>query len=293
MKDYLLLLLAALLLACDFAMNKLYQKQAGTSLRAGFGFNAVVGILTAVLCFCINGFTFHFSWYSLIMATAMAVLLIAYILLGFRILKAGSMALYTLFLMTGGMTVPYVWGLLFLDEPFSVWRTLGLLLIIFAVALSNLGGGKTNFRQLVLCLAIFLLNGMTSVVSKLHQIETAQDTVNAMEFVLLVGLLKFVLAGAGYLIFTWKDRKTQAEAPRGSVKLLLPVFVGSALAGGLAYALQLMGAANLPATVLYPFVTGGSMVFSTLVGILFFREKPSKALILGVALCFVGTLLFL
>jgi len=39
------------------------------------------------------------------------------------------MSLYTLFLMSGGMTVPYVWGVAFLDEDLTLFRTLGLLLI--------------------------------------------------------------------------------------------------------------------------------------------------------------------
>ena len=41
---------------------------------------------------------------------------LAYTVIGFRIMKEGSMALFTLFLMSGGMLVPAVWGWLFLHE---------------------------------------------------------------------------------------------------------------------------------------------------------------------------------
>lgn len=292
MKDYLLLLLAALLLALDFALNKLYQRHAGTSLVAGFGFNAMVGIFTAVLCFAMNGFVFRATPYSLLMAAAMSALMMSYILVGFRILKAGSMALYTLFLMTGGMVVPYLWGVLFLDEPFSLMRTLGLALIIFAVALSNVGGEKNKPTKLLLCVAVFVLNGFIGVISKLHQIEAVAEHVSAIEFVMLAGIFKFVLSGLAFAVLRTRSRGTGTKF-RLPVGKVLPIFLASALAGGLAYVFQLMGASNLPASVLYPFLTGGTMVFSTLMGIVAFREKVSKPLWIGVGLCFVGTLLFL
>jgi multidrug transporter EmrE-like cation transporter len=57
--------------------------------------------------------------------------------------------------------------------------------------------------------------------------------------------------------------------------------------------LQLFGAASLPATVLYPFVTGGSIVLSSLAGIIFFKDKLSKNVIASIILCFLGTILFL
>ena len=51
MKDYLLLILSALLLAVVFALNKLYQRKAGTSLEAGFRFNIAIGLLTSLIFF--------------------------------------------------------------------------------------------------------------------------------------------------------------------------------------------------------------------------------------------------
>lgn len=71
------------------------------------------------------------------------------------------------------------------------------------------------------------------------------------------------------------------------------IIVASAAASGTAFMLQLKGASELPATVLYPFVTGGSIMFSAIIGEIIFREKISTVLVASVALCFAGTLLFL
>jgi len=294
MTDYLFLLLAALLLAFDFALSKLYQQHVGTTLSAGFLFNVFSGLFTALIFWAIGGFAFHFSLYSFIMALALSALGMTYTLFGFRILKAGSMALYSLFLMTGGMTVPYLWGLFFLNEPFSWLRTAGLALLFFAVALSNLPkkGDRVNGRLLLMCSAIFLLNGFVSVISKEHQIQTVYPSVSASEFVMLSGIFKALLAGCALAVIRFK--KNPLPLPKKSVfKIIVPIVAISATVGGVSYLLQLLGAEKLPATVLYPFITGGSMLFSSIIGAIVFREKLSKNLILSIGLCLIGTLLFL
>jgi multidrug transporter EmrE-like cation transporter len=68
---------------------------------------------------------------------------------------------------------------------------------------------------------------------------------------------------------------------------------GAAAISGISYLLQLTGAKELPATVLYPMVTGGCIIFSALSGRIFFKEKLSTYQLVSIGLCFVGTLLFL
>ena len=295
MKDYGLLTLAAVLLAVDFAIAKLYQKRAGTSLSAGFAFNALLGLFTAFVFWIIGGFSFQITTFSTVMAVLLTVFCTSYTLIGFRILRTGSMALYSLFLMTGGMTLPYLWGLFFLDEPFSWLRTAGLCVLMGAVLLSNLPkkGEKINAKLILMCVTIFALNGCVSIVSKTHQIEATLPAVDTNGFVVLSGLAKFVISGTAFLIAkaVGKKKAAREEAPKRLSILLL--ILCSAIVGGMSYLLQLVGAKNLPATVLYPFITGGSMVFSSIVGIVAFREKPSKLLLFSIGACFVGTLMFL
>lgn len=291
---YIMLIFAAALQACDFALNKIYQRSAGTAPRAGFGFNALLGLMSAGIFFAAGGFRLHITPYSLAMAAAMAALVMSYNIIGFRILKRGSMALYTLFLMTGGMVVPYLWGLVFLDEGFLWIRALGAILIVSAVAFSNFGKEQARGVPLSLCLLVFVINGFTSVVSKTHQIEPVLKTVSATDFVILVGLCKFVISGIAYTAVRVKDRKhLDGEGERKSAKSSLLIVLGSAALSGASYYLQLLGASRLSATVLYPILTGGTMILSALAGVIFFGDKLTKNLVIGLCLCFAGTLLFL
>ena len=288
--EYLVLVVAAVLLAVDFSLNKIYQKLQGTSSAAGFAFNSLLGLFTAIIFFGINGFRVDFSAYSFIMAALVNVLVMWYSIIGFRLLKSGTMALYTLFLMSGGMVVPYVFGMLFLSEPFSVLKTAGLALILAGVILTNANNTKVNAKQIAMCIAVFVLNGLVSVVSKLHQTEVCFETVKATDFVLIGGVFKFVFAGILYLF----ARKESTENTKTKTKITpFIIIIASAAAGGASYSLQLFGASLFPATVLYPFVTGGSIVLSSLAGIVFFKDKVSKPLIASVILCFISTIMFL
>ncbi len=287
--QYAMLMFAAVLLAADFVISNLYQRKAGTSPAAGFRFSAIQGIFTVIIFFFINGCRFFFSPYSFLMSALMNTCVIAYTLLGFRIMRYGSMSLYTLFLMTGGMTLPYIFGLLFLDEPFSAIRTLALILILIGVVLSNFSGEKINRKQITLCVAVFFINGFVSIFSKLHQIESTYVCVSATEFVMLGGIFKFIFAGSLYLL-TKKNMEQKDSVP---AKTILPFMAASALIGGISYLFQLIGAASLPASVLYPFVTGGGIVFSAIAGKLVFHDKLSAKMIASVLLCFIGTVLFL
>lgn len=288
--NYFMLVFAALLLGIDFALNKVYQGIYGTAPKAAFFFNALLGLVTAVIFFFVNGLRLHFSVYSFLMAGLMSFLVMSYNIIGFRLLKAGTMAMYTLFLMTGGMVLPYIWGLLFLDEPFSVLRTAALLLILSGVILSNFSGGRVRLKQIGMCAAVFVINGCTSIVSKMHQSQTTYESVGTVDFVILGGIFKFLLAG---ILFLAAKKEDKAESGKQHLKKAILIISASAVVSGVSYIFQLLGAKSLPATVLYPFITGGTIVFSSLTGVLAFKEKLSPKLILSVVLCFAGTVMFL
>lgn len=286
--QYLMLVGAAMLLAVSFCMQKIYRGlNEGT--RAACGYNSVLGLFTAIIFFAINGFRVNFSPYSFILSMLVNVFVTVYTLIGFKLLKSATMATYTLFLMSGGMIVPYVYGILFLGESVSALKIAGLLVVLGGVIFSNFSREKINFKQLIMCISIFLINGFVSVFSKLHQIEANFYKVNAEEFVMLGGIFKFIFAGILFM-FT-----KNAEGSKQSKKIALPlaVIIISAAAGGVSYLFQLFGAAALPATVIYPFVTGGSIILSSLAGAVFFGDKLSKNAILGIVLCFFGTIMFL
>ena len=123
--------------------------------------------------------------------------------------------------------------------------------------------------------------------------EISFETVDPIAFVMLTGICKFAVAGVGYLLLVLK-KEEQQDAPHKTIgKSSVLIVCGSALLSGAAFVLQLLSASELPATVLFPILTGGTMILTSLAGVILFKDKLSKNTVIGLAICFVGTLLFL
>lgn len=292
--QYLMVLLSVVGLVVQFLLTKVWQQRMGTGLRIGIVYNLLIGLFGAMAVFAIGGFHWEFTGYSFIMAVLTAFLSGAYTLVGIPLISRCGVSVYTLFLMLGGMVPPYLYGLLFLRETFSIWRTVGLFLIAAALILvsGNSQNGQMGKREMVLCLLVFLLNGLLSIASKAHQIETVHATVSASGFVMLGNLAKVLVTGTA-LLFVRRPVKEEPSVRRAAATPMLALAAVTATVSAVSYMLQLLGAAALPATVLYPLVTGGSIALTAVAGRVFFHEKLTPRLVGAIGLCCVATLLFI
>lgn len=285
--DCILLTLASVLLAADFALNKVYQKKYGTEPKVTLLFNSLLGLFSALIFFVMR-LELNFSLFSCVLALLTSTLVMSYNIIGFKFLQFGNLATYTMFLMTGGMILPSIYGILFLNESPDFLRICAIIVIVFGVVL-NCRGGKISKNQILMCVAVFVINGFVSIISKIHQSQTYFHTVNSFDFIIWGGFFKFLIAGTLFLF----ARKKSANTSTVSFKFAPVIICLSAVVGGVSYLMQLTGAKNLPATMLYPFITGGSVVFSSIVSVIVFKEKLTKKQILSILLCFAGTLLYL
>ena len=288
---YFLIIIADIFLAATFGLQKKYQKSAGTSIKAGLVYNILIGFFSACMFLIINKFHVEIRLYSVLLAIAFSGAIMLYTFIGFRIVEKGNMSLYTIFLMSGGMTVPYIWGVAFLGEDLTLMRTLGLIAIIAATIVSGSKSGKFDKKQILMCISVFILNGIASVISKTHQISDVSKIVTAPDFAFIVMLSKCVICSV-ILLLGYTGAKSDSKNKMSFKKIVLIIFA-AAIFDGISYMLQLVCATEVPATVLYPMVTGISVILSALVGKFFFKEEIAKKQYVGIGLCFIGTLLFL
>ena len=285
MLDYVFLFISVVLLAGNFSTGKIYQIKEGSSNHAGFLNAFYTSIFTAALILVINGMKLEITLFSLIMAVLQTFFSTSYTIIGLKIMKYEKMALYIVFLMTGGMIIPYIWGLLFLGEAFSVLRTIGLIVIAVAVVITNGGISKTIIKVMLMCVAAFILNGFVSVVSKEHQISA--NAVSTNSFIILGNLTKLIIMPIILLI----EGKGHPKMKISSVSMLS--LAGGAAFGGISSMLMLLGAKNIDASVLYPFTTGGTIIFTAHAGKAFFKEKITPRIAAGIIKCLVGTCMFI
>ena len=286
---YILIFLAAFGSAMNFAVTKLYQLNQGTSMEAGITFNCLVGLAGTVIYFVVCGFKIELTAFSVIMALLFTLFVGFYTIIGFKIMSLGSMAVYTIFLMLGGMILPYFYGLIFLDEEITLLKIIALLIMAVAIILQNSRKDKEKGRVIfyILCVCVFVLNGLTSIVSKAHQIYPEYNTVSNNEFVLLKNLMRFLLFGTMIPFAKKGGEKFFSIKPKMYI-----VIVGSALLSSVSYYFQLTCASNLPATIQFPVLSGGTIVFSALLGMICFKEKISNKQMFCLFLCLVSTIFF-
>ena len=257
---YVLVIISTVLFSLQFLFNQRFQQTYGTGMKATQVFSLYKSLVIILMMLLISGFKVQFSWFSLGMATIYAVSSIA---MGYYSLKAFSVAnlsVYSVFSMLGGMILPFFLGVLFYDEGDNlVFKIICCALIVVAVLL-NIKSGKQNKKALFYYFAVFVLNGMAGVISKIHQSSTSLSPVDSTSFMLLTAAVSVVISAAWLLI-------AYREIPLIKGKNILfvtgyGVFNGL---GNLFLLIALSGENGLPASVPYPLVTGGVMVCSTVI----------------------------
>ena len=93
MNSYILIVLADILLALTFIFQKKYQKTAGTSIRAGLIYNALLGAFSTLMFLCINRFEIKVTAFSILMAAIFATAAVLYTFVGFRLMEKGNMSI--------------------------------------------------------------------------------------------------------------------------------------------------------------------------------------------------------
>lgn len=300
---YLLLLFSTVLLSAQFAINKLYQSKNGSAVKTSLLYTTLVGLFTGAIFWISSGFRISVTPFSLMCAVGIAMLCLGYQLIGFKAFSLGSFSVYTMFLMLGGMLLPFLYGMVFLGDmdgiglSSMICRCLGAALLTCSLALPCFVDRKATKKRsrlfILLCVIVFLMNGFVSILSKMHQIGT-YPSVDPISFVFLSNTANGLMSGIILLSICLRDRSKPelAESFRFSELLLMTAACG--LCNGSSYFLQLIVASSsLPASVQYPILTGGSVVLSAVVGRVFFSEKPDKWSLAGILLAFSATFLFL
>ena len=308
MCEYIIIMLAVCCFAAQFAFTKIFEGSIKQTTLTSLVMLVITSLIGTVLYLAVGLFRVEFSWFSLLWAAALAVIMIPYYMIGIKVLSLGSLAIYSMFMMLGGMLVPFFYGIIFLNEDISWGKACGcILLTVFIIyqaisqqpsetetgTSSNKQKQNTKWLFFILCLVIFFINGMTGVIAKAHQIggEAAIDEISFT--VISCGLTALFSGIMLALQFIKGDRKEKLAQIKETFQFK-PMWAMIAI-GATTYTgnfLHLKAAEKVPASVQFPLVSGGVIVLSALVSAFIFREKISKKEWISVAGAFLATFLF-
>ena len=284
--------------ALQFAFTKIYSDKVEQNFETALTMLFLTGVLGAVLYFAVNGFALRVSAQSVRLAIVFAVVMIPYYTLSLQALRLGSMAIYSVFMMLGGMLLPFLYGTVWLNETISWGKGIGCALLCVCIVAQGVsqksaekGENKGNLLFFLLCLCIFAVNGLTGVIAKAHQtLPTAVDevsfTVLSCAFTALLSL--FLLGGS--LLCKRKIALPAVKSVFTPKPLAVVALLGAAMHTG--NFLILKAAASVPASVQFPLVSGGTILLSALLALILFKEKPPKKEWFSIVGAFLSTLLF-
>ena len=313
---YAMLIGASFLFGSQFMVTKAFEKNYGKTVRASLSFSLLYSLIAGVIFFIIklisSGTVFNLNPFSLCMAFGLSLVNILSSAIGIKTLALGDIAVYSLFLMLGGMIVPFFAGIVFLKESVSVCNLIGVAIMIIALCLPVFFGKKnknaekaqtdgdtkkkTSVFFYVLCVFLFILNGLSSTLSKFNSVR--EGAALGAEFTFYTYGIQFVISLAAFALTTasGKSVKTQNEEKQPCI-LFRPVAIGCGAAfgavNGTAFLMSSVAAEHVVAVAQYPLITGATILFSSLLAFLFYREKPTALQLVQIVISLAATILFM
>ena len=254
-----------------------YQKESGCGWKSSLKLSLYSSAVGLIALFVINGFKLRFSGFSVIVATVYAAVCILLNYSSVKALRYANLSVSSVFSMIGGMILPFIYGV-WLGEEFKAIRILCCILISISVAM-NAGKGKQSKKAFLYYMAVFVLNGLVGVISTFHQ-SYPEYCVDSADFLMTTKIIMILMSAV--LIVATKDR---------SFSVSLKAFgysAGSAVLNSIANLLLLIALLKLPASVQYPVVTGGVIVFSTIIDVIR-KTKLKKREIIAAIIAFAST----
>ena len=275
---YGLIMIAVLMFSMQFLFNQRFQKEYGSGLKPllvfVLGYN-VAGLLVLLI---VNGFRVEFTPFTLLLAFLWSVNSLVLSFCSFKAFEKVNLSVYSLFSQLGGMMLPFFAGVLLFDEKLTAGSIICFVLVLISLLFTVKRGNGGSY--LIYYAGIFLLNGMSGVLSKWFAAAPYEKTSSAGYSILSAAVAAAL--SAIVLLFIRGDRLKLSV--RGATNML-----GYGVLNKIGNFLLLIALAHLPASVQYPMVTGGVMICSTVI-CFFTHQKPGKREIASLVLSFVGIL---
>ena len=190
-----------------------------------------------------------------------------------------------------GFLVPIFYGLAFWNEGVSIYQWLGILLLVVALCLIVYKGEKGGSLAAWLPFAALAMlgSGANAIFQKTHQYSVFADE---LQFFLAYSLFFSALfTGIASLIIRRKgeDEPDLSKKQQIIKKLIVPLCLGVCV--GLLNFLNLNLSGKLPSIILFPVYNVGSMLLSSLISSLIYKDKPTKRQGVGFVIGIVAILI--
>ena len=241
--------------------------------------------------------------------------------MGIKVLAVGDMSIYSVFMMLGSLLLPSLVGLIFYGEELTPIKGIAFVCMFSAIVLSvsSIDKSKLTLKAFLYYVGIFVMNGMIGVIFTILQNQPSLTagsilgsdgtySINNDVFMTWYGLSMVILCAVVYavLFVVSKIKKapeliavTQEESTgESAVKAFTISLVFAALYGlcnglGDCFIALATQPGALGSSVTFPIINGGTIIFSTVCGMIFYKEKLKPLTIISILLVIASTILFM
>lgn len=279
-ESYLLLITSTVMFGSQFFFSDMFRRNYGDSFKATLVSRLGGGIFGLIALVIINGFEFEFTAFAFVMALITNINSLFLSFCGLKALGKINLSLYSMFMMLGGMVLPFVAGILLYGEALTPAKAICFIIVAVALLVA-VEKGKSKSGA-IYYIGIFIGNGMSGVIAGIYNNVNAFEKPSTLAYSVLVAIIAIVATLILMLIFGFEKKKL-------NVKTVISM-AGSGIFNRIANYFLLLALTVLPSSTQYPFITGGTIIVSTVFSF-FTDKKPSKKELIAVVLAFIGILM--
>ena len=249
-------------------LNNVCKKDLQASDHA-YRFN-ILTYAVCILLFGIIALSGEISWFTVLMGLLFGVVTALCNYYKMLSLLSGPMHI-TLLITTSSMIIPTMSGMFF-GEKFSFAKLCVVFVLIFFIYLSleKKSDHKANKYWLIFCSLAFIFQGSIGVLQKIHQSSAHKNEVGSLLFIAFICSLVYshIRAKKGFKELNFRKKHFFFALVCGICTFVMN-FLNLKLSG------------LLPSQLFFPVVNGSTIVLSSAMSVLFFKEKLSKRQIVG------------
>jgi multidrug transporter EmrE-like cation transporter len=186
------------------------------------------------------------------------------------------------------LLIPTFWGIIFDNDPTSVWLYIGLVLLAASLVFINLkdkpkenggqggdGDVKITLKWAIFAIIALVTNGACST------IQPAQSRIfeGKYDSIFMIIALAAVFVALSILVLV-KERKEILP----SLKSGAPLMVVCGLANGLVNLFVMLASPIVPNSVFFPLISAGGIVLTWIISVTLYKEKLSMRQNIGLVL---------
>ena len=187
------------------------------------------------------------------------------------------------------LIIPVSAAIVLYEDKLTFIKIIAFLLALLGIYLSSTRAGQLSFdkRYLWIIIIIFLGQGISDAIFN----DFAQNFPNEKGYLFFMTLF-FVASVTGLIIYFLKSFNKKHRNPFKSKNVMWGFVFGIPNFFSLVFFLQALANTDLDSSVVFPLVSMGIMVSSSILGVLLFRENLNRVNWLGIFLCICAIYIF-